>query len=97
MFETHKTLTCKAGEWTTIIHTRFAQLPMSWTMQTNAEVTEALGEFHEAKSSWIFPGKPVVGLLHHGMVFNRGYWNTFYKVRIRPSKTITISLVGVWF
>ncbi len=97
MFETHKTLTCNACEWTTIIHTRFAQLPMSWTMHAAAEATQLLGEFEQVKSSWMFPGKPLLGPLQNGMVFNRGYWNTFYKVRIRSSKTVAISLVGVWF
>lgn len=91
MFSSQMTLSCHAGEWTTLIHTRFAQLPMSWTVRTLDNLL-TLGEFEETKSSWVFPGTPQVGPLRPDMRFHRGYWNTFYKLRIRPDHTITVSL-----
>ncbi len=96
MFETRKTFYCKGGEWTTIIHTRFAQLPKSWMLYVPAEANVALGEFEEVKSSWILPGQPQLGPLCPEHILNRGYWNTFYKVRIRPLQTITVTLAGSW-
>jgi hypothetical protein len=96
MFGSHKEIACKAGEWTTIIHTSFAQLPMSWTIGLLDGAPNALGEYEETKSSWIFPGKPLVERLRADTVFNRGYWNTFYKVRIRPSGNIVISVDRHW-
>jgi hypothetical protein len=96
MFAAHTTLTCTGGEWTSVIHTQFAQLPMSWTIRLLGSAVDALGEFEETKSAWIFPGKPSIGALSAEIVFNRGYWNTFYKVRIRPIRTITISIDRSW-
>jgi hypothetical protein len=96
MFGCHKTLTCKGGEWTTVIHTRFAQLPMSWTIRLLDGAIDALGEFEETKSSWIFPGKPLLEPMRAEIKFHRGYWNTFYKVRIRPVRTILITVDRVW-
>ena len=95
MFSSPKTLQCKAGEWNTIIQTRFAQLPVMWTVRTLDDLL-TLGEFEETKSSWIFPGAPRIGPLLSEMQFQRGYWNTFYKVRIRPEHAITISLQQSW-
>jgi hypothetical protein len=85
MFGKKKTVICPAGEWTTIIGSRFAQMPAVWDVHLRAEGSEAVaGEFEETKSRWIFPGQPVAGQLQERLTFERGYWNTFYSVRIRP-------------
>ena len=91
MFGRQKTISCPGGQWTTVIHTRFAQIPVSWTLsiQDGANLS---GEFEETKSSWIFPGTPLKGPLQAQMRFDRGYWNTFYKVRVFPVDTITLVL-----
>jgi hypothetical protein len=96
MFGSHKILTCNGGEWTTVIHTRFAQLPMSWRVGVLDGALDALGEFEETKSAWIIPGTPTAGAMQAQIAFVRGYWNTFYKVRIRPIRTIKISVDRVW-
>jgi hypothetical protein len=83
-----KTIMCPAGEWTTIIRSRFAQMPASWDVSLRSEAGEVAGEFEETKSSWVFPGKPVSGQLCERLTFERGYWNTFYSVRLRPRTTV---------
>ena len=39
----------------------------------------------ETRSSWIFPQPPKSIPLLPLMLFKRGYWNTFYAVRVKPS------------
>jgi hypothetical protein len=92
MFGRRRTLTCPAGVWTTVIHTPFAQLPATWTLRLVADRGAVAGEFEESKSSWVFPGTPRTGPLQPEMVFERGYWNTFYTVRIRPVGTVTVTI-----
>ena len=83
-----KTIACPAGQWTTIIRSRFAQMPAVWDVHLRSEDGEVAGEFEETKSRWVFPGKPVGGQLSERLTFERGYWNTFYAVRIRPHTTV---------
>ncbi|MCL4859564.1 MAG: hypothetical protein KJZ93_09165 [Caldilineaceae bacterium] len=83
-----KTVVCPAGQWTTLIRSRFAQLPKVWRVHLRSEDGEVAGEFAETKSIWIFPGHPVHGKLCDRLTFVRGYWNTFYTVRIRPRATV---------
>ena len=92
MFRRPKTLTCPGGEWTTVIRTRFAQLPVTWTIRVDTDLDAISGEFEETKSMWVFPGTPTTGPLQSEMVFERGYWNTFYSVRIRPVETVTVTI-----
>lgn len=97
MFGRHKSLICNGGEWSTIIDTRYAQLPMSWAIRVQADAAELLGEYEETKSAWIFAGKPRFAVLQAQMRFHRGYWNTFYKVRVRPLRNITVSVARSFF
>ena len=87
-----KTIMCPAGQWTTIIQSRFAQMPATWDVQLRSEGGDVAGEFEEKKSSWIFPGQPVSGQLQESLTFERGYWNTFYSVRIRPQTAVTAQI-----
>jgi hypothetical protein len=87
-----KTITCPAGQWTTIIRSRFAQLPASWDIHLRSEGGDVAGEFEEKKSAWVFPGQPVCGQLRERLSFERGYWNTFYSVRIRPRTAVTAEI-----
>ena len=48
------------------------------------------GEVEVKKSAWVFPQAPVVTPLEHVHVFRRGYFNTFYAVRIRPRVPVTV-------
>ena len=88
----NKTITCPAGQWTTIIDTIFAQIPVTWEVHLRPETGEVAGEFEEKKSDWIFPGQPVSGQLHERLTFKRGYWNTFYSVRIRPTTQVVAEI-----
>jgi hypothetical protein len=84
-----KTIECPAGEWTTIIRSRFAQMPAVWDVSLQAsDGGEVAGEFEETKSRWIFRGQPSSGQLRERLTFERGYWNTFYTVRIRPRSPV---------
>jgi hypothetical protein len=53
---------------------------------------EVAGEFEESKTTWVFPGTPRTGPLQPEMVFERGYWNTFYTLRFRPVDTVTVTI-----
>lgn len=90
MFGRPKTLTCPAGQWTTVIRSRFAQMPATWTVRAHGD--PVAGEYEETKSTWVFPGTPATGPFHGVMAFGRGYWNTFYTVRLRPAGTITVTI-----
>jgi hypothetical protein len=87
-----KTIICPAGEWTTIIRSRFAQMPAVWDIHLRPEGGEVAGEFEETKSKWVFPGQPVSGQLQERLTFERGYWNTFYLVRIRPRTPVVAEI-----
>lgn len=92
MFRRRRTLTCPAGLWTTVIHTPFAQLPATWTLRLAADRGAVAGEFEESKSTWVFPGTFRTGPLQPEMVFERGYWNTFYTLRLRPVEAVTVTI-----
>jgi len=92
MFGRQNTITCPAGQWTTVIQTSFAQIPVAWTLRFQGEGDAIIGEYEETKSAWVFPGTPSTGPIQAQMRFARGYWNTFYKVRIRPVDSITVAL-----
>lgn len=79
------TVRCPAGRWTNIIATNFAQLPMSWSVTFRAPSGGAVGGTCEvAASRWIFRGTPAVQPLAASMQFDRGIWNTFFRVRVWP-------------
>lgn len=92
MFRRRRTLTCPPGVWTTVLRTPFAQLPLTWTLRLVAERGEVAGEFEESKSTWVFPATPRTRPLQPEMVFERGYWNTFYTLRFRPVDTVTVTI-----
>lgn len=87
-----KEIACPAGEWTTIIQSSFAQMPATWDVHLRSESAKIAGEFEEKKSAWVFPGQPVGGQLREQLTFKRGYWNTFYLVRIRPKIPIVVEM-----
>ena len=88
-----KTIICPAGEWTTIIRSRFAQLPATWDAHLRSEGCDVVaGEYVETKSRWVFPRQPLSGSLHDRLTFERGYWNTFYSVRIRPRTPVVAEI-----
>jgi hypothetical protein len=88
MFGKKKNIMCPAGQWTVIIRSRFAQMPAIWEINLRSEDGDVAGEFEETKSKWIFPGQPRIGQLSERLIFQRGYWNTFYMVRIRPRAAV---------
>ena len=83
-----KKILCRAGHWTTIIETRFRQMPAYWTVVLEAP---AEGEVEEEKSKWIVPAEPVRRPIQRRMDFDRGIWNTFYRVRIRPDRDVMVA------
>ncbi len=90
MFGRPRTLTCPGGEWTTVVRSQFAQMPATWTIRMHGD--PIAGEYEETKSAWVFPGTPSIGPLDGVMTFERGYWNTFYTVRLRPTDTVTVTV-----
>ena len=87
-----KTIVCPAGQWTTIIRSRFSQMPGVLEIHLRSESGEVAGEFEETKSRWVFPGQPVSGQLRERLTFERGYWNTFYLVRIKPQTPLVVEI-----
>lgn len=79
-----KHIDCPAGQWITLIHTSFAQMPKNWTVtfrSVNGHKVE--GTYTEKKSMWIIPGAPTSGPISQTQIFERGYWNTFYSVMVK--------------
>ena len=87
-----ETVRCPAGQWTTIIRSRFAQMPTFWDVHLRPESGEVVGEFVETKSRWFLPVRAVSGPLRERLTFERGYWNTFYTVRIRPRTPVVAEI-----
>lgn len=85
MFRRRRAVRCPANVWTTLVDTPFAQIPATWSLRLDASGAPVDGEFEERKTSWVFPTPPVRGRLVERMTFARGYWNTFYSVRVRPT------------
>jgi hypothetical protein len=50
------------------------------------------GEVTEKRSSWIFPNPPATLPLAPVMEFHRGWWNTFYSVRVRPARDMVAEI-----
>lgn len=85
-----RTVTCPAGQWTTLFDHAFVQMPRSWTVTfiaSDGGVVE--GEVEEKKTSWIFPNPATSRPLAGQLVFHRGWWNTFYSVRVKPTREVT--------
>jgi hypothetical protein len=84
-----RTVNCPAGQWTAIFDHAFVQLPRAWTVSfTAADGGTVTGEVMEKRSSWIFPNPPTTRALDGVMTFERGWWNTFYSVRIKPTSDV---------
>jgi hypothetical protein len=83
------TMNCPAGQWTVIFDHAFAQLPRAWTVRFTAlDGGGVTGEVEEKRSSWIFPNPPTTRALAGVMTFRRGWWNTFYSVRVKPARDV---------
>jgi hypothetical protein len=84
-----RTVKCPAGQWTAIFSHAFVQMPWTWSITFSAaDGGEVAGEIEEKKSSWIFPNDPTTQPLIAEMSFHRGWWNTFYSVRVKPTRDI---------
>jgi hypothetical protein len=87
-----RTLQCPAGEWTTIFDHAFVQMPWTWIITfTSSDGSPVSGEIAEKRSSWIFPNPPVSRPLVAQMEFHRGWFNTFYSVRVKPDQDVFAS------
>lgn len=87
-------VTCPAGQWTAIFDHAFVQLPNAWTVSfAAADGGTVAGEVEEKRSSWIFPNPPTTQPLQPVMNFRRGWWNTFYLVRVKPTRDV-IAQIG---
>lgn len=76
---------CPAGQWTVIFNHAFVQMPHTWTISfTATDGTAVEGEVEEQCTLWIIPQPPTTYTLTGRMVFRRGWWNTFYSVRVKP-------------
>jgi hypothetical protein len=80
---------CPAGQWTTIFNHAFVQLPIEWTVTFHSmDGSPVAGEVSERRSAWIFPQPPIIMALQPQMRFRRGWWNTFYTLRVRPTSAL---------
>lgn len=88
-----KTLRCPAHVWTAIFDHAFVQLPWSWTVRVvSADGAPVAGEVQEKRSSWVFPNAPTSRPLEPTMRFQRGWWNTFYSVKVKPERDVVIHI-----
>lgn len=82
-----KHVTCPANEWTFVIDNAFVQLPVTFEVQLRTTSgAPVAGTYVEKASRWIFPGEPRQGPLTDRLRFERGWFNTFYSVRICPTE-----------
>jgi hypothetical protein len=89
-----KRVACPANQWTVLFDHAFVQIPRDWNVSfTAADGSVVAGEVQEQRSSWIFPNPPIIIPLESDMVFHRGWWNTFYRVRIKPTQDV-IAQIG---
>jgi hypothetical protein len=80
---------CPAGQWTAIFNHAFVQIPNAWTVVfTTVDGGAVVGEVVEKRSSWIFRNPPKTMPLAPVMSFQRGWWNTFYSVRVKPTRDV---------
>ncbi len=88
-----RTISCAAGEWTPIFRHHFVQMPYAWTV-TFAAVDGGIvtGEVKETRSSWIMPNPPTLLPLTATMYFQRGWWNTFYSVYVKPERDVVAQI-----
>jgi hypothetical protein len=88
-----RTVRCPADEWTVIFDHAFVQLPRTWTIAfTAADGGSVAGEVMEKRSSWIFPQPATTRPLASSMDFTRGWWNTFYSVRVKPTSDVVAEI-----
>lgn len=85
-----KRMRCPARVWTTIIDDQFVQMPRGYTLRFEASGATLVGTLEEKKSTWIFPGAPRAVPLTPEMTLDRGYFNTFYRVRVRPEHDVDV-------
>ena len=84
-----RTVNCPAGQWTVIFDHAFVQLPRTWMVCFTApDGSSITGEVVEKRSSWIFSNPPTTRALAGAMAFKRGWWNTFYSVRVKPTHDV---------
>jgi hypothetical protein len=88
-----RTIHCPAGQWTPIFRHAFVQMPWSWKIRfTSADGRDVEGVVEEQRSSWIFPNPPEQRPLSAVMTFERGWWNTFYRVSIKPKADLVAQI-----
>lgn len=91
-FSERRRINCPAGEWTALITTAFVQMPAVWDVTFEADGGPVEGEYELLKSAWLFPRPAIRGALRDAMVFERGWWNTFYKLRVQPVRSVVAAL-----
>lgn len=88
-----RTIHCPAEQWTTLFNHAFVQFPQSWRVAFRAaDGAPVTGEVRVTRTSWIFPNPPELLPLAATMQFERGWWNTFYRVEIKPSRDLTAAI-----
>lgn len=88
-----RTVACPAGQWTILFNHAFVQIP--WARTVTFQSTDGgsvTGEVRVERSSWIFPNPPDLLPLEAIMTFRRGYWNTFFKVQVKPTQDLVATI-----
>jgi hypothetical protein len=86
-------IACPADQWTVIFNHAFVQLP--WARNVTFRATDSglvIGEVRVDRSSWLFPNPPSILPLEEVMTFRRGYWNTFFKVQVKPTQDLVATI-----
>jgi len=80
---------CAAGTWTRIITCGFVQCPQAFEVRFESlDGGPIEGEYRELKSIWILPASQGTGSLSPTLLFQRGYFHTFYAVEVNPSRDV---------
>lgn len=85
---------CKAGEWTTVIKnfgSGYARI-FEVSISPASDGQEIDGEYEETPYFWIFAQTPRTGKLASKMQFHRKWINGRYKVRLKSTIDIRVSI-----
>ncbi len=88
-----KIVECPKEQWTTLISNFAAGMPQYWNITFKTiDGSEVKGQYIEKKSVWIFPQKAIEGTLQEKMLFQRGWINTIYSIKVKPETDIVAEI-----
>jgi hypothetical protein len=81
-----KRIECPKNQWTTLISNFGTGMPACWNIRFVAKAGEKIeGSYMEKRWWWVFPRKPVTGIITEQMQFERYWINAIYTLQVCPN------------